>query len=546
MSADTQVENPEQREIEALESRIDNLHLNLRLLRYPKNLALWSLVTHGLERLYETQTQQVPERDRTIQTVLSRSFGVFLRKVEDYPFRGHVAIKNLRLDAHVREAAAEANAYARFWFAATGYFPEWHRKECSASLVGPNFVRFSLTSTQRERQLSAYQKSFRPSAMRVPPESVYAPIPPWIQAAYQRALNPGTTRENRLLYRIPRDVYEYYCDWYRKKMMEAVEHPIETDLGAYDIGDAVRFWSALAAFASVHDYLCYAAGQRVRLPLNSILPIRKRKVWVEELAQLSGLNAATCDIILQKIVCQARSVIDLYVTPFLALDDKAIWLALAAPLAISGRFDQNLLRICSAEDPVRFNRITPRKEQKLRDELSAEIAPLQIHLSGPLPLPSPLPDVDLVLEDLDKDTLVISELKWVRPPIGWKSRQRANDELKRGLEQLRQIQEFLTTNPTYLAGPRRGISKPISQFRHVYYTVLARGHLISVEPKPNESILPFDAMKHILKSEPNLEGAMRWLLAGSWLPQEGVDFRIHNAHFAHQGYVIEAPVFAPP
>ena len=127
----------EQREIEAFESRIDNLHSNLALLRYPKNLALWSLVTNGLERLYQAQIPQVPERDRTLQTVLSRSFGVFLRKVSDYPFKGHTAIKNLRLDPSIREAAIQANHYARFWFAATGYFPGGTRKRLMLRLSAP-------------------------------------------------------------------------------------------------------------------------------------------------------------------------------------------------------------------------------------------------------------------------------------------------------------------------------------------------------------------------------------------------------------------------
>lgn len=535
----------EEREIAEFESRIDDLHANLTLLRYPKNLAFWSLVTNGLERLYQPQNQQVPDRDRTLQSVLSRSFGVFLRKVADFPFRGHVAIKNLRLDANIRASAAEANTYARFWFAATGYFPEWHQNEVSALITGPNSIRFALLASERERQISAYQKSFRPPSMRVVPQSVYAPAPQWIQDEYSRALDPGTTRDGRLLYRIPQAVYEYYRDWYRQKMIEAVEHPTETDLGAYDIGDAICFWAALASFASVHDFLCYAAGLRRSLPSNSIQPIRKRTDWTSELARLSGLAETKCDAILQHIICRPRSVIDFHMTPFLALDDRAAWLALAAPLAISGRFDQNLLRICSADDPIRFNRITPKKEKRLREELAAEATPLRIRCLGPFSLPSPLPDVDVVLEDLDDDTLVISELKWVRQPIGWKSRHRANKELRHGLEQLRQIREFLAVHPDYLMSRRDGISKPISQFRNVYYGLITRGHLIDVEPTVDESMVPLDAVKYGLKSERHLSSAMRWLLAGSWLPKEGTDFGVRNSQFAFQGYLIEAPVFAP-
>jgi len=539
------ITDEEKRAIESFELRIDDLHVGLELLKYPRNLALFSFVSNGLERLYLRQVQQVPERDRTLQSVLSRSFGVFIRKVANYPSEGHVAIKNLRVDAHLRVAAAQANEYARFWFGATGYFPEWHQGECDAVLTGPNSIRFSLLATKRQRDISAYQKSFRPPAMQVPPQAVYAPVPDWIEAEYLRALTPGTTKDGRLLYQIKQNVYEFYRDWYAQKMQEAVEHPIETDLGAYDIGDAIKFWAALASFASVHDFLCYVAGQRTVLPTNSILPIRKREEWAGELARLSGLPSLKCDAILQHIICRPSSVVDLHVTPFLPLDEKAVWLALAAPLAISGRFDQNLLRICSADDPARFNRITPDKEKRLRDELTSETAPLRIRCLGPFSLPSPLPDVDLVLEDIEDDSILISELKWVRQPIGWKSRRRANEELRRGIEQLREMREFLATAPELLMSRREGISKPISKFRNVYWAVITRGHLVHVEPKSHESMIPLDAVKHALKAEGRLGAAMRWLLADSWLPQEGSHFRIQVSHFAHQGYSIEAPVFSP-
>lgn len=531
-------------EIHGFESRIDSLHLNLRLLRYPKNLAFWSLVTTGLEALYRVQNPQSPDRERTAQAFLSRSFGLFFKKVSDYPFKGHAAIKNLRLNPTVREAAMEAGQYARFWFAATGYFPEWHLKEVGASLVGQNSIRFELLATKRQRELSAYQKSFRHSAMRVPTESVFAPVPEWIQTKYSRAFSPGVTKDGRLLYTIPQRVYEFYRDWYAQKMREAVEHPLETDLGAYDISDAIRFWSSLAAFASVHEYLCFLAGTFAKLPVNSILPIKKRTDWAAELSRLSDLSTAKCDAIIEHIICRPHSVIDLHVTPFLALDEKSGWLALAAPLAVTGRFDQNLLRICSADDPIRFNRITPKKEQSLRGEVAGYSTPLKISCRGPFSLPSPLPDVDMVLEDLHDDTLVISEMKWVRPPIGWKSRQRADEELEKGIKQLYKIREFLVAHPAYLATCRDGISKPISEFKNVYHTVFTRGHLIDVEPKCYQSMIPLDALKFAVSSERHLDPAMRWLLADSWLPQEQTDFKLHHSRYEHQGYVIEAPVWA--
>jgi hypothetical protein len=114
------------------------------------------------------------------------------------------------------------------------------------------------------------------------------------------------------------------------------------------------------------------------------------------------------------------------------------------------------------------------------------------------------------------------------------------------VEQIRQIREFLVARPNYLMSRRDGISKPLSHFRNVYYAVVARGHLIHIPPKANESVIPLEAVKHALKSERHLLAAMTWLLADSWLPQEGIDFKIQNSRFVHEGYSIEAPVFTPP
>jgi len=204
------ITDEEKRAIESFELRIDDLHVGLELLKYPRNLALFSFVSNGLERLYLRQVQQVPERDRTLQSVLSRSFGVFIRKVANYPSEGHVAIKNLRVDAHLRVAAAQANEYARFWFGATGYFPEWHQGECDAVLTGPNSIRFSRLATKRQRDISAYQKSFRPPAMQVASTSgicagsgldrglIFACTDPWHNQGWA-AFVPNQTERLRVL-----------------------------------------------------------------------------------------------------------------------------------------------------------------------------------------------------------------------------------------------------------------------------------------------------------------------------------------------------------
>src|SRR6202030_1483199 len=42
-------------------------------------------------------------------------------------------------------------------------FPMWHKGRYAAQLMPPRVVRFSSLSTVRERQVSAYQKGFRPT-----------------------------------------------------------------------------------------------------------------------------------------------------------------------------------------------------------------------------------------------------------------------------------------------------------------------------------------------------------------------------------------------
>src|SRR5215470_16674822 len=67
----------------------------------------------------------------------------------------------------------------------------------------------------------------------------------------------------------------------------------------------------------------------------------------------------------------------------------------------------------------------------------------------------PLLDVDLLLAVEESKTVLISEMKWLRKPFGWKEQIEREADFRKGLEQLSKIRNFLEANPKYLEQNRK-------------------------------------------------------------------------------------------
>jgi len=76
-------------------------------------------------------------------------------------------------------------------------------------------------------------------------------------------------------------------------------------------------------------------------------------------------------------------------------------------------------------------------------------------LQGPISLPNPIPDIDLIVTDDNSSTIVIAELKWMQKTLRPVEIIERDTEVLKGIRQLRQVSQFLRDNPDHLLAQGR-------------------------------------------------------------------------------------------
>jgi hypothetical protein len=85
--------------------------------------------------------------------------------------------------------------------------------------------------------------------------------------------------------------------------------------------------------------------------------------------------------------------------------------------------------------------------------------------------------------------------------------------------------------------------RPLSDYQHVYYLLVARDHWRWVEPRDEFAIVEFDAFVRTLGRVADLRSAANELLGYDWLPVEGREFFVRNDRATANGVSIESEVF---
>jgi hypothetical protein len=200
--------------------------------------------------------------------------------------------------------------------------------------------------------------------------------------------------------------------------------------------------------------------------------------------------------------------------------------------------EENVLRTCSILRPGVYDATSHEKEEDMRLELGRRLQHRDVR--GPITMPKPTPDIDLVVNEESSSTLVIAELKWCRKPLAPKEIPGKDAEVLKGVCQLRKIRELLLHKPIHLAGklPRR-----LSDYEHVYYLLIPRDHWPWFDPTGEVAVLEFEAFARAMEGSGNLLSTIRLLLTYEWLPVEGRDFTVRYERATAHGASIESQVF---
>ena len=525
------------------EAQVDECWRALQIRHFPANLALWATLTGGIrvvEREQAAHGSNTPHFDAMLGNL-----GRLLATAVKWALRhGQLAADLNRhwtgeLSAAVDQALALAKDYSHFEVCFQGF----HKGRYAADVLSPSLIRFSVPGTQRDRQVSAYQKGLRPREGRFAGQrAAQQPQEPGVIEAFGQVLR--TCRRSGPLgfeYGDPSDLWRELMPEYRDRVTALARRADTLSLGDYTLAEYNAFYVALIVICAAHDHLCFLWARTHGIyPIESAVIVRSTAAWADVLSGLSGLAPETCRAMIADLSFSSRRSVDLHVYPFVPLGGANDMLALAPPFPLHSRHDENVLRVCSQRRPLVYDVTSLEKQSEML--ATARAVGSCYGANGPVQLPNPVPDIDLLAADESSATVVIAELKWIRKPVRPAEIPDRDAEILKGIGQLDSISAFLAENLDYLRS-RGLLERRLDQYEHVHYLLVARDHWRWIEPRDRVAIVEFEPFARTLERVASLRKAVGELLTYDWLPAEGRDFRIQNDRAEANGGTIESPVF---
>lgn len=527
-----------------VEAQADDCWRALQLVTHPSNVAVWAVLTGGIEVVEREHAAGRPNTQHFDAMLgnLSRLLAVAVKWAIRH---GQAAVPPLdtrwthELASAVDQAITLAKAYSHFEVC----FQAFHKDRYAIDVITPTLLRFTTPGGDRDRQVSAYQKGLRPREGRFAGQRA-APQPQslGVHRACERVLRGCLQTGSRsFAYGDPLDLWRELLPEYRNRVSALTRRADTLSLGRYRLDEFNTFYTALIALCAAHEFLCFRWSQiSGTYPIESAVMVRPGSEWRDVLAAVSGIAPQTCEAMLSDLTFSVTQSVDLHIYPLIPLDGASTILALAPPFPLHSRHDENILRVCSQRRPQVYDVTSLEKESEMRAALG--IAGERYGADGPVALPNPTPDIDLIAVDESSSTVVIAELKWIRKTVRPMEAPDRDAEVLKGVSQLERIRAFLADNHDHLPSLGR-LPRRLSEYGHVYYLVVARDHWRWVDPREGIAIVEFDAFRRALARANDLRSAIAELLDCGWLPVEGRDFRVQFERATANGVSIESEVF---
>jgi len=530
--------------ISQIEARADQGFHSLKILGLAANVALWSLLVGGI-RLIEREIDMRGDNTAHLNATLINGSSLVSTAMKWVMKHGnHFPATERRtwtrdLATTVEEAIALAHNYGAFLNA----LPMWHKNRYGVELLSRTHARFTIISSDMDRRVSAYQKGFRPNIGRHRGERAEKPAQTAIVKNLFEQVYSGCRPLGPLgfSYDDPWKLWAELLPEYKLRVDAISRRDDALSLGDYTLGEFKKVYAAFLAVCAAQEHLCFAWGHNTKIyPNESVVMIRSLEDWSKILSNLSGVQGSLCRSAINDLSFDFLSAPNLHVCPFVPLDSSRRQMAVAPHFPLHSRPDENILWLCSKLRPRQFDSASLKKEPEMHSALEKVCS--RYLPQGPIHLPSPIPDIDLLLTDEDSSTVVIAELKWIRKPTKILERIQRDEDVLKGIDQLRTIRQFLGRNPNHLASIGK-LLRLLNEYNNVQYAVIARDHWIWVEPTADLAIFAYDPFTASMTRSATLKDAVDDLLTYDWLPMEGHDYTVKYDKSYSNGAAIETETF---
>jgi len=531
-----------------VENRSDECWRQMRLLKQPRNLAVWALLTRmalELELLQQNfGADSLVLRDQmTIWDLCTCGFAFIACHGRPESKLVHAYTWNRTLAVDTSFDVQICREYTNF----LSIFPMWHFDMQGADLLSDGRVRFAFErDSPGQRRVIAFQQTFRPQiGMRDAVTHHRMQLSPEHERQFvelrQLAQSRGSTK--KLKYDPPAGLISEVFRHCMQRVGESFRYPDTLELDGYSIEEFKSFYAGLLTLCAIHERMCYPFLERGHpIPESSLVMVKTRRDWIAKLADLSGLPVEKSERLVLHLTMDPSDGrgTGMTIHPFVPLDRFSKELAVAPQFPLAARSDDNVLRAFSYRSQAGFSRANTQKEFIMRTKLKA--ANERFNIPDPIRLPDGSTDLDLIVEDPRSSTLVLGELKWIRKPLKPRERAERNSDVEKGLRQIQTVRSFARAHPDFLLRGQR-LTCGINSFANVYYLLIVADHWFWIDPDDGFAILDFQVFLTRFAESSNLHDTVEALLTYDWLPVEGVNFRVGFEPSSVNGAVIESPTF---
>jgi hypothetical protein len=533
--------------VQNIENQVDALPKTLPIVRRPKNLAIWALLTQGYLHLTgRAQPFEMGTPQQTVYTAnMSRIVATAINWVWTYAPAVWISNQQLQTDNDLMRDAQDAVEVSGEFAAFTATMPAWHKGRLLAELIDEVCVRFIPDNFDTvERRVRAYQHGIRPKGKHKAPRDDLA-MEPHLKEQIDRKFEGIMSQFGaaRLAYSKPTNLWRLLHQGYLELLKKTFRRGAQLVLGDFTLGQFCQVHAAILAICGTHEGLLQRwTQQRGNPPLNDVLLIYQKNEWVRHISRLAQTDFVTTDAIISDLTFGATRVQSLFVHPFVPLDRDQAVLGVLPLFPMSSNADENILRVCSELRRDKYDLLTELKEGEMNDEIVAGCS--SFHCRCRCSLPVPLPDVDLLIEDITNKTVLIAELKYLRHALSVSENLNREKDFRKAVTQLYSIRKFLTANPDYLY--KNGyMSRRLDEVNRVQYAVIARDYFVWLDPKGEFPVIADEPFREMLGKTTDLGVGLDLLLTFDWLPVEGEDFDIKWHRATVNGVSVEHVLVQP-
>jgi hypothetical protein len=527
--------------IRQVEMCVDKYHKKLKILRLPRQIAIL-YVLRAFENFcrFPLSLEEIPIENYEMNV---HNYFDGLNSVIKWIFEECECQSDKFTDKYngkYYEMACEALNMGENYYFLCGSFTLWSRKELAATLdCKKKRLTFNILDTKSVELHASDVILFQRKKILEPEKcaNIVEYLEPYMQEAEVELLNNIQVIDDRIVkYKITPLVWNAFNNLCELQISYMFELPEDWKFAYFTLKDFRRFWCALLSIALIHIFACMKFDA-----IENVILIINIEQLNSEITRRTGLDPNIVNSIANYLTYNPKiRKVDVAWQPLIPLDRLNI--AIAPHLIIKNNIERNLITLINKIEQASYSRLSSIKEDimvsNLYNELLSQYPNLKISIKKKLP--NNLPDMDLVIYDLNDKSLFVGELKWLLPFASVQEALAREDDLRKGLSQANIIRKYIDNHMQDCVIRAFGIEK--LEVKEIFVCVISKNNTGSISDNLGISVISEDSFRQLIqKFNGNMKETIDAIKSEQFLPASD-EYKITRLPIDYAGYKIIIPI----